>query len=160
MDDSVQKRTETRNRFQVLCIRILVGSLVPAALTFGTMAVAQERAELDTLRAEKLARERRHIMNCDNGHLGKYPNALQPGDPVDPRKLLAWRFLGHEQTQVDAISLSTTAGGLGRYTHRTEVGEVVQDETPTSSTSPTTWRESGARVSTCRRASGTSRSSA
>jgi hypothetical protein len=66
-------------------------------------------------------------MNCDNGHLGKYPDELAPGDPVDPQKLLSWRFLGHENTQVDAISLSTTSGGLGRYTHRTKVGEMVQD---------------------------------
>jgi len=91
-------------------------------------AAAQERLDIDKLRAEKLARRRIHIMNCDNGHLGKYPDELASGDPVDSKKLLSWRFLGHENTQVDAISLSTTSGGLGRYTHRTEVGEVVQDD--------------------------------
>jgi hypothetical protein len=47
---------------------------------------------------------------------------------VDPQKLLSGRFLGHEDTQVDTIALSTTVGGLGRYTHRTKVGEMAQDE--------------------------------
>ncbi|MCG8583552.1 MAG: hypothetical protein MI757_02440, partial [Pirellulales bacterium] len=87
-------------------------------------AAAQQQTDIVKLRAEKLARERRHILNCDSGHLGKYPDDLKPGDPVDPEKLLSWRFLGHEKTQVDTISLCTSIGGLGLYTHRTKLGEL------------------------------------
>ena len=52
---------------------------------------------IQELRAEKLDRQRRRIMHSDQGHLGKYPDPLAPGEPVDPNKLLAGRFLGHER---------------------------------------------------------------
>ncbi|MBM3858126.1 MAG: hypothetical protein FJ395_00580 [Verrucomicrobia bacterium] len=79
------------------------------------------------LRTEALTRQRRHIMNCDSGHLGKYPGEIKPGDPVDSNQLLAWRFLGHENTQVDTVSLCTGGAGWGYFDHRTRIGGALAD---------------------------------
>jgi hypothetical protein len=88
---------------------------------------AEQLREVARLRTVALARQRRHIMNCDSGHLGKYPDALEPGDPIDHNKLLAWRFLGHEATQVDTISLCTGGAGWGYFDHRTRIGGALAD---------------------------------
>lgn len=88
---------------------------------------AEQLREVVRLRNDALARQRRHIMNCDSGHLGKYPDPLEPGDPVDRDKLLAWRFHGHEATQVDTISLCTGGAGWGYFDHRTRIGGALAD---------------------------------
>lgn len=87
----------------------------------------EQLSEVARLRTKAIALQRRHIMNCDSGHLGKYPDPLKPGDPVDRDKLLAWRFHGHEATQVDTVSLCTGGVGWGYFDHRTRIGGMLAD---------------------------------
>ena len=87
----------------------------------------EQLREVASLRTKALARQRRHIMNCDSGHLARYPDALKPGEPVDHEKLLSWRFFGHETTQVDTISLCTGGVGWGYFDHRTRIGGMLAD---------------------------------